>query len=278
MAEEIENIQLLQQGLGSGADASLNGSLDIPPPTVETESVSAVAVISASAGAPSSEKQAEEAWRRENWLLAGMQDIDQLRDSDGEDETDSDGDLPPRTGSSEHWLLLADEAAQAQPSKENADEKIDLEAFPDQVVNPLEGFMADWLDPELTSSVSRETGTDHGEALAAMQISDTSLGALPSTQPMAREIFGLPSDVSARRGPARSNPYADGLLDVSESAANPGFEPGAVDRSNPTLMPAAPPPGSTPITAPAEVEKPRREPWRPPEKDDEKYFRRLNRF
>jgi len=62
------------------------------------------------------------------------------------------------------------------------------------------------------------------------------------------------------------------LTGVLPGITAPANLPGAAD------LLAFPIPSNPAITAPPDAAKSTREPWRPPEKPNEKYFRRLNQF
>ena len=275
MASDLEKLDLLKRGLAPEKSNPLDASVQFTTPKLQDESATSSVVTSL--GSLSSEKQREESWREENWLLAGMQE------SHGQDPagaiTADEEELKPKSGSADHWLLLAAEAGGEHDHIEKADSAVFAEELAGQVVNPLEGFMTGWLDASLAVT---EFSTDRERSgLAGVEnITDRDFGT---------ELFDLSAqpgfstagiDLGPALGESRTNPYTEGLGDLPglTGLSIEGLDMAPSNDRRSPIEDLAPSTAAPSAITPNPTVKPTREPWRPPERDEDKYFRRLNQF
>ena len=303
----LETIELLRKGINP-AGAQTN-SLTPEQLLVAPEPLNATSVIE-----PPENKDRDEStlrdlrrqqWRSENWLVEGMRrselaeneaDLaeDNLRSQNGSASPAEDTSARARveSGSSNEWLALAVETQRETESEARGD---DVSA-PDQVVgsNPLGDFMAGWLSGDsrvmLASTTEGSPGTSRSPATRAAddrRFDELSLAHI--REPESRIKGALPA-TEVMGGGSGLNPFL--AFTDAEVGSDPRAMQAALDLPAPdapiqdrafqlsTIIPteATPAPGN-PTIAPAERldEKPS-EPWRPPPRDDEKYFPRLKRF
>jgi len=238
--------------------------------------------------------------KSKNWLIEAMEkdrqlDAGQRRDGRHWTETDTERLLkqrdelkPAREAGSENETLLAlareGEAADAKKEARAGDER------PPNVVNPLAGFMSDWMTPKdfalLQPNQSAGAGKDSGgavDAAGAMGASGFGLGPVgasagPATgagvEPLGLGLLGGGNRSAPIAGP-RENPYLPSAL-----PGGPATE--LVFSPPPPTMPAPNPTGPTifaPVAPPSEPAPARSkipEFAKPP--TDDKYFKQLKRF
>lgn len=275
MASDLEKIDLLKRGLAPEESNPLGASVQFTTPTLEDDTVTS-SIIS-SVEPLSSDAQREKVWRQENWLLAGMQESHQ-QDPAGASAQD-DEELKPKAGSADHWLLLAAEATGENDRIENADSAMITEKLAGQVVNPLEGFMTGWLDASLAAT--EFTGDAEAVGLAALQnLADRDFGTESIDLSTLSGISSVGVDLGRPLGGDRTNPYTEGLGDLPglTGLTVEGLEIAPSNGRAGAIGDVAPSGAAPPPIDPNTSVKPTREPWRPPEKDEDKYFRRLNQF
>jgi hypothetical protein len=282
-AQGIVDIELMERGLAPASSDGQGGDL-IPrgPLLIEDGLEGAAPPLSDSL----SGEEAEKAWAAQNWLLAGLRDMEaaENKDASSEDALAAPDEQTPAGGSADFWLQLMGETSAngetaQQSESENADRALAQEAH-----NPLESFMAGWLSED--SAAIRELSQTNLPLPGANPISgdSTLLGDLSwdarGTSPTTR-ITGQARLPTSTGIIDRPNPFLESLETRGSAWEIPGFTAENTERtgkfSAPVLAPAPAPetkrfePVETAPSPPADT-------WRPPEKTDEKYFRNLNRF
>lgn len=280
----LEKIELMKQGIATGAAVQPGGAANfIPTPQQESEGATITAPTGHTLASPDGAAR-DEAWRKQNWLVSGMQALA---------SAESGTELQPQTlrapderrapeGTVETWLELTRENSVEMRDADRAS-FLPAEGDPKAATNPLAGFMADWLDVPAggQSPIAALSTDDPFSALGdradvtfdhrTTELSKTLLGGDPS---------GSRSNPISSRD-SRENPFIQdargatgtwfGLPDLTASTGR--------DREPTLLFDAAAPAAAEPKVAPAEtVPELNRQPWKPPAVADEKYFPRLNRF
>ncbi len=274
----LTELELIKRGLSPTERTALGASIEFS--RLETEaSASGPTVVGPLGPAPTGD-ETRSAWRQENWLLAGMQD-DHRSDATAEElEPDREDELNPTTGSSEHWLLLADQATQSPPERPGKGKRETEQALPPQIANPLDDFMAGWLDASLSVAPQQDLMPAKGPAFEKLEgLTAGGFGNANAKSPAWSRGPDRASHLPLSIGSKRTNPYADGLLAPPALRDDPFGRLPAVGRApEPTISPSPPPATPTLPVESFDAAHSAREPWRPPEQDDDKYFRRLNRF
>ena len=233
-------------------------------------------------------RERKKAWEARNWLLAGMREqSDEIQDGDRLNPSDGTASLADGRGfatsntDTEFWLEAAFNSDQKGTDSDREPRKIEAQQRLDaRVVNPLEGFMADWMAPEELDRLKESAGLQTGRVTFDPI-------ALEGTQPAGNAADRVRTSASAYdviKAPAQ-NPYLDGWGRESPTANAPGLITDSIaplPRSPSERVPAVgpnsamPPPvnsGASSPTAPGVNEA-----WKPPPRTDEKYFPRLKRF
>jgi hypothetical protein len=274
----IERIELMKRGLDSDESLQSGGSQDfVPTVSGEAQVLPGKLIDLGPDEATDTEKTAE--WRAQNWLVHG---VNSLRE--GDDETDEEraeaewGADDPEQGSVDFWLELA-MGEQKDEDSDNPETSSDRLKAADKLstVNPLDGFMAQWLSADELARLNIAHDQTPGDSLKSMG-SDLAPGRIDRLLPRS-DSLSQTVDIPEGKGP---NPYLDLNRDVSPVGGLSGIlappvtttrNDNAVSRSLPNTVRSVPVPAGTSAAA-----QKNNEPWRPPVKDDEKYFRRLNRF
>lgn len=271
----IENLELLKRGLDAGGTSSLDPNFDISAPEIESGDARPLGGSVQLGSSSLNETQRLEAWRQENWLLAGMQG-----DEDAEEFTESGDRDPfkPAAGSSEYWLQLADQGARAADAEDAKQNAANLDRLSDQVVNPLEGFMTDWLDASLQNNAIDEAFQEEINSIGGFDLMnledlrpETAGAKMTRLEDRSNGLLGVSAE-------ERINPYTHGLSLTAPSLGAATLGPANSNRTGSGILLPEPMPSAGVIAPTSDGEKPTREPWRPPEKVDDKYFRRLNHF
>lgn len=233
-------------------------------------------------------------WEADNWLLVGIQNLSQKptgstsaatsgSDSGSSSELESSRRSAANVG---QWLATAVEAAEndAKSNANSSEMKPPNVAIQAQVVNPLEPFMQDWVQPEdlelLTELSSGGTGS---ASLQSFEISPVDAPTMSVRTPFERTP-GFPAG-QIDGASATVNPFLAGWGDGGSSTGAPDLSfgrnvalpaEGRVSDQAQGLAPASMP---TPIDQNVESAGPKqKENWQPPPRADEKYFPRLKRF
>ncbi|MDA7916766.1 hypothetical protein N9B49_00940, partial [bacterium] len=176
------------------------------------------------------------------------------------------------------WLELAMGEQEDEDSDDPGDSSDPLETVDKlSTVNPLEGFMTNWLSAEELARLNIADDPMLGDSLDNIG-SDIAVGRVDRLLPRS-DSLSQAVDIPDVKGP---NPYLSLNREVSSAAGLSGIlappetttrNDTAISRSLPNSARSAPVPTGN-NTAVQEIN----EPWKPPVKEDEKYFRRLNRF
>lgn len=272
----IEDIELLNRGLpeSSNGAAGIGDILPSAPgqpsdlPTTWTND-----------GETLTDDAQRKAWDAQNWLLAGMRDLNQdpLESEEVENgpRYEQLGENDPMGGSPEFWLELMDGRSEASNPERDGNQNLN------QSINPLDEFMSGWLTPEgaQVQALAAELAGG-GSPASSPEISWDPMRGSASAESgeglIANNLLGL-----GRNSEEASNPYVEAMMGETQSlsvsssvegnAAGSlgGFQDAsALDATRPTSAPALPSAATEKV----------REPWRPPAKTDDKYFRNLNRF
>lgn len=278
ISANLTELELMKQGLSPSEKTTLGASIEFSPLATEA-SAGEPSVVGPLSPAPTDD-EARSAWRQENWLLAGMQDDHGSDAAGGELESEREDELNPTTGSSAHWLLLADQATQSPLERPGKGKRETEQASPPQIANPLEDFMAGWLDASLPVAPHPDLMPAKGPAFEKLEgLTAGGFGNANAKSPAWSRGPDRASHLPLSIGSKRTNPYADGLLVPPALRDDPFGRLPAVGRApEPTISPSPPPATPTLPVESFDAAHSAREPWRPPEQDDDKYFRRLNRF
>ena len=276
----IERIELMKRGLDSDKSLQPGGDRDfVPTVTGEAQTLPGRMIDLGNNGATESGRTAE--WQSQNWLIHGVNSLQQGDSADENMGAPESLDKQPDQGSPEFWLELAmgNSERDGEESAEAAGERL-KKSDGLSTVNPLDKFMTEWLS---------------AEELARLEISDSStnslLGAVSSSSATELNIG------ESARMLQTAESLSQSITIPAERALNPYFNPNGGTAARTDLSGILPPSGSPVNTSssrgrplsnasqPAAVPtgnatavKESREPWKPPVKNDEKYFRRLNRF
>jgi hypothetical protein len=277
MSSSLAELELLQQEFTTENALSLEDAVEFKAPEMAGESPVRSVVVTPTA--TELEQQSRAAWQRDNWLLAGMEaaQAPELRPGESESVEDS---LEPVAGSAEHWLVLAAKAVgDGAATEELAAERV-ADELAMRAVNPLEDFMRDWLDSSLAVS---DLGADSPSARFD-GIGEITGARLPADTGRAERLMDVLTidQLGANAESNRRNPYTvpreDAFEGLPDAVTGLPDLPGTARRAeSPPLGPIFAP-SSPAVNPPRESAKPSREPWRPPEKDDDKYFQQLNQF
>lgn len=281
-------LDLMQRGLSvhdrapdsavSGAIATIESSNDISPLLPPTED--------RKESRDQLERRRE--WAKQNWLIDGMRKAGQSpAESAREMETSAAEErarplLEGRSVGSEsdQWLSEAiDAQSSSDAHRAPIDEsKLSASVPADDVVNPLEGFMAQWMTPG-DLKLLRPTAEGANPGKRSVDKLAVSIGPKNATEapPAGAAFNGF--TLTNRTGDAGTNPFLP-AVDISsftpiESA--PSRAPARATNVLQTSQSDRPAPVYQP-TEPTATEKKTGEPWRPPARDDEKYFPRMKRF
>lgn len=273
----IEKIELMKRGLNTDASLQPGGTQDfVPTVSQEAETLPGSPLMSD----PDRESAVVDVWKSENWLIDGMRSLD--KDGSDKDEELESGAFKnePSEGSAEYWLQLAMKQSELEAEAEESIQKSKMKSE-DQLVatNPLNDFMSDWLSDEELLRLDIARPSTEPDGLSANDVTWNPAFITPDSVNTAqlRDVRPNPSAISADS--AAMNPYLRPIVGSADPSVN--FLGGLTgesrasrnDRiSGPTSSQATRPIGNS-ATAPEA-----KQPWKPPAKEDEKYFRRLNRF
>lgn len=272
----IEKIELMKRGLSADKSLQPGGTKDfVPTVSAESEALPGTSTLPAT----DRDAAAEKAWKSENWLIEGMQSLEK----DGSDDESESQSNPltnePNEGSAEFWLQLAMKQSEREADAEESKQQSKAES-PDNlaVTNPLNDFMTDWLsDAELTRldivKPASESVLSSGDVTWNPAISNTGSGNTVRLE----DRFSKSLEVSAET--SLPNPYLDGAQGAPMSTLGGMTASTGVFREGPRPSAAVIAPRVVPAPASSSGSAPTaKQPWKPPAKEDEKYFRRLNRF
>ena len=274
----IERIELMKRGLDTDESLQPGGTQGfVPTVSGEAQVLPGKMIDLGSDEATDSEKTAE--WRAQNWLIHGVNSLREGDDATNEELAETElGATDPEQGSVDFWLELAMGEQEDEDSDDPGDSSDPLETVDKlSTVNPLEGFMTNWLSAEELARLNIADDPMLGDSLDNIG-SDIAVGRvdrlLPSSDSLSQAV-----DIPDVQGP---NPYLSLNREVSSAAGLSGIlappetttrNDTDISRSLPNSARSAPvPTGNNPAVQ--EIN----EPWKPPVKEDEKYFRRLNRF
>lgn len=288
--EGLENIKLLEKGITAGDTAEgRSGSALLSGASLEQKSSPPLVAPSAPRDEVALQELQREQWARENWLVEGLRrealagdeaalTADALLDDPAAPTDDSAG------GTSAYWLALAAnppaDTDRSAADARDGDSAADASA---SGANPLGEFMADWLSDrsrslfttvessganqggswgQLTTRGAAETEATGGGGFTAGRAGGTATTENPF-------LVALDDDLASVRLPAHDQPTFDSTGQMSP-LSSPIYPIAPVQQAAPAVLPAATP-AETPHRESAE-------PYRPPAKEDEKYFPRLKRF
>lgn len=291
-SQALKDLELLKRGLAPEGQRNGQGARNVigTAPDVSTVAAPPVAVTPREREAELSRDQRRQAWAQRNWLVEGVR---QAGRPVGQTTVGTTGAtsaaLDPGSdneagGTGENWLLAAVDAQSETMTPRGAETALAPEtasksddALLASGANPLAEFMRDWIRPEDQALL----GTLGGEGALDAGFS----GSVGPADGPRRQTAARLEDV--RGGVAAiapgSNPYLRGTDELARDLAAwraPGGGAGtaaAVVRPPPAPLPTSP--GAPSAVAPsAEQTRGDREPWKPPVREDEKYFPRLKRF
>ncbi len=303
--EGLENIKLLEKGISAGGTAdSLSNANLLSGASLDQKMEAPLAQPTSSRDESALRELQREQWARENWLVEGLR-----REALAGDEAALTADTllqDPESaadesvgGSSAYWLAVAvntQEETQRFSSEASAAEAHGVEAEQgiSSAANPLGDFMAEWLSDSSQAllAANGDSGSSRGEASSFGQLATDSVrstggdgfranfealagtfrtGSGSATTSENPFLAAIDQDLASVRLPRDNQPAFDPIGPFSPDAGVvPPLAQSAGDLTSPTVLPPA-----TPAATPA-VES--TEPYRPPAKEDEKYFPRLKRF
>jgi len=272
----IADIELMNRGLTEESAPSTGGVGDVLP-SAPGQAGSFSLELGGASTTPTDEARAE-AWAAENWLLAGMRDLQ--NQTVAEEATDSEnGQMQetPAGGSPDFWLQLMGDSEPADSELEAEDD----DEF-GAAINPLDQFMTEWLSPagaEMRALTAEMANTTAASASGGgIQWDGSALSQLDQNPPLSSSS-GLRRIGLDRK--ADANPYLQAMQDErkvrlgGESGSNEGPDPLSRIRTAPA---AESPSFTVPVNPSSDLAESPRQPWQPPAKTDEKYFPNLNRF
>lgn len=273
----IEKIELMKRGLDTDASLQPGGTQDfVPTVSREAETLPSAPLMTD----PDRESADVDVWKSENWLIDGIRSLD--KDGSDKDEESKSNSLEnePSEGSAKYWLQLAMKQSEREAEAEESIQKSKMKSE-DQLAatNPLNDFMSDWLSDEELMRLDISRPATETDRLSPNDVTwnpaFNTADSVNSAQ--LRDVRPKPSAISADS--VSVNPYLQTMGGSTDPAGNilGGLtgQAGAL-RSAPVSVPTSSQtirPISNSATAPET-----KQPWKPPAKEDEKYFRRLNRF
>ncbi|GAB5560090.1 MAG: hypothetical protein SynsKO_17370 [Synoicihabitans sp.] len=280
----VADIELMKQGLTTDDTLQPGGSKDFIP-TVTTEEPLSVSGLLPDNGNPERPRE-DEKWAAENWLLSGMRNLERGEELNGEQALDSAADSLAPKSRTDLWLEVAmnevadQEDTDAAQSREDEADRID---DPLRTTNPLDQFMAGWLSPDSSQAGLSATFGDSAGLPSTGQTFDPAPAQGASVASLQELLVPQSANSSAsikedENRTARTNPYADMLsawtLETQNNSAAPVGLMG--DFGGAAVLPAPQETFRPPPEISAEDKPSTR--WVPPERNEEKYFPRLNRF
>lgn len=314
--EGLQNLQLLQRGLVEG-DTGATGKMSgvAPSPTLDHSSDGGLPQPVISEEARQTRENARREWAERNWLIDGMRKAGRPAtggsppetagpdplfavDQRAADSPEARAGAALQPGGADYWLALAvraqeqiehDAAAgEGPPNSPFETDRAGGAASPGP--NPLAAFMSKWTraNAEGAADLTRPDAT-RAPMAGPSTLNDSTQSLLFGLEPGAGTTM-RPAGMDPSRGQT-TNPFlaAAPARDDRNPSAAPGdwpvesavgwSAPPVVDRrpNSASAAPAAPLP-STATANESSAPTQAAEAWRPPVRDDEKYFPRLKRF
>jgi len=236
----------------------------------------------------------DKAWKERNWLIEGMRAAEQERGTDGRDavnlEDNADRLVVSAADQADYWLQASmDQLAQEEQLNAAQSKLTDEQASPDAVnpvSNPLDAFMSDWVHASDLRLLSQGAITSNESPLngVTLEPGGSANGSLTVRQPFNAAVVKQPNpflDVmpAGLESSAGESAYARpevplSGLPVPQERARAATGPVAIVPFEP-LQPERRQLSSVPEN---QGDSPSTGPWRPAEREDEKYFPRLKRF
>lgn len=273
----IERIELMKRGLESDESLQPGGTQGfVPTVSGEAQTLPGKLIDLRSDEATDAEKTTE--WKAQNWLVHG---VNSLRDGDDmaseELEAAELGENNPEQGSADFWLELAMGEQKDEDSEDPGDSSDRLMSTDTlSTRNPLDGFMTKWLSADELARLDIAPDPMPGDALNTLG-SELTVGRIDRLLPRP-DSLSQSVDIPEVKGP---NPYLELNRDVSSGGVSGILSPPATATRNDNAMSRSLPGSARSGPVPAgnnPAARKNNEPWKPPVKEDEKYFRRLNRF
>lgn len=282
--KSLQNIDLMSKGISRSEGAKEKLSIDLSAGLQPSESVSRPVPSGWGSEELNSRSQRKKAWAAKNWLLAGVQE--QSAEATGNDGPDEEAFSDKQIGrggaesDTDHAFWL-EAALAAQEPVESADRRDDSgrdkSIANGEIVNPLEGFFADWLAPSELERLAQAGGGPASQPPAGQFGATISTPSLGSGSRLRPAVDGNATEIVAE------NPYLQGWdrSEANQLGLNTGPKPAEATDSFERFRVEPVNRGSLPVgnSSPAEVTLPQsKEAWKPPPRTDEKYFPRLKRF
>jgi hypothetical protein len=289
--QSLLDIELIKKGVSLSGQQSTDAALNLTTGLQLSDTPSVItAPLNSSAGAvrDAEEKQ----WMAENWLLAGMQNLSRQETGGAASESaSSDAELSSNAEISSQsastvgqWLVsaVAESERQAKSQNQNSQAPPPASSLDPAVVNPLNAFMRDWIQPE---DLTLLTETGAANDLTQIQSLDleraggmTRPGSIPFE--LSPEIsVGSSGSVSVGENPFLTGWGNDSALMQSSDNSFSGLNPESDSRFLDQLPTTISPPSRSTVEPTAELPTQKQnEAWQPPARADEKYFPRLKRF
>ena len=290
--QSLKDIELMQKGIAETGKTSADPALNLTS-GLQLSGTALLTPGPTSKNGLSLREAERKQWEADNWLLVGIQNLSQKptgsttsaasgSESSSSAELELSGTPAANVG---QWLATGVQAAEneSKSSEASSETKRPNVAIQAQVVNPLEAFMQDWVQPEDLELLT-ELGSG-GKGPASLQ--SLEIGPLQPLAMSDRTSFERTSGLSTGQldsATATVNPFLAGWGDGGSTSEGPDLSFGRnVSTPDGRILDQAR--GLTPASNPSPIDqniessrsKPK-ENWQPPARSDEKYFPRLKRF